>query len=197
MTPAASGHGGPPSCLEASAPAIAGLWQTSPEAVRRAAQAGLLATCGSGFDAERALALAARPYAEVAASDLLPPDSILLVQQSPVRWHGPDDDDASWRPSYGWSAALTAEEALLSASGWWPLDPSRWSRLRGLVSTVSSFVVTLGVVDPHQPVHEEYGGKVRLHVTPATVETAVGVALRSAFAGRRVPVRRGSSFLIP
>ena len=183
--------------LEVRGRAAARYLDVPQDAVRRARAAKLIRDCGEGFDAAHVLELGARPYVEDDELQRFAAGSILFVQQSPVVWYGPDDDDLRWLPAYGWSSLLTMEEALLSACGWWPIDPSRRTALRGVVSAVSTFVVTIGVVDPHHPVAAESGGKIRLNIGAATDDDPTGRALRRVFAGRRMRSRPGSSFTLP
>jgi hypothetical protein len=183
--------------LEASGRAVARYWGTPPDAVRRAAEAGLLPVVGVGFDAERSLELGARPFVTPQDLSSFATKSILMLQQSPVVWLDSDDEDLGWRTAYGWSAELTAEQALQSACGWWPVALAQRSGVRALVSAVSSFVVTVALVDASDPVRRERHGKVCFNVSPATRRTSLGRAVLDTFTDHRVKVRQGSSFLIP
>lgn len=185
-------------CLEVSGRSVGRHWEMSVESVLRAADAGFLRRCGQGFDAQQALELGRRPYVEDQELDVFPPGALLLVQQSPTRLHEPNPDRTGrW---VGYNTALDPADALRSASGWWPVPKDDRLRVRGLVSTVSSFVVTLGVVDTENPVlaeHDERPWLVMLNVTPASKESAVGRTMLRVFDGKRVRVRPGSSFLLP
>lgn len=198
--------------LLVSARQVARFWGVTPIAVRQASDTGLLtphrtARAGAAedadvvhYDADQVLEMGRRPFVDerhlVSAFDDW---SVLFVQQAGPRWLHHTDDDFSWRTMWGWTAEASDEEKLLSASGWWPVDHRRRDGVRAIVSTVSSFVVTLAVVDPEQPVGDERPdiGRVRFNVAPATEETTVGKALLAVFSGRRIPVKSGSNRLIP
>ena len=193
---------------------MARFWGITPIAVRQASDTGLLtpyrssarSSTGAGdtevvhYDADQVLEMGRRPFVDerqlVAAFD---PWSVLFVQQAGPRWLHHDDVDFSWRAMWGWTAEASDEAKVLSASGWWPVDSRRRSGVRAIVSTVSSFVVTLAVVDPDEPVAAVRSdiGRVRFNVSAATDETAVGKALLDVFSGRRLPVKPGSNRLIP
>lgn len=190
---------------------MARFWGVTPFAVRQAGETGLLPryptresddadTDSFGYDADQVLEMGRRPYVdEEQLVRTFDPMSVLFVQQSGPKWLHLDDPDYAWRTAYGWTNAMSAEQKLLSACGWWPVVARRRTGVRAIVSTVSSFAVTLAVVDPDDPIGGTLDevGKVRFNVLPATDETAVGCALLSVFAGRRLPVKAGSSRLIP
>jgi hypothetical protein len=199
--------------LLVSARQVARFWGITPIAVRQAGDTGLLTqhrtprANGAAedaeavrYDADQVLEMGRRPFVDerqlVAAFD---PWSVLFVQQAGPRWLHHDDEDFRWRSMWGWTEEASDEEKLLSASGWWPVDPRRRDGVRAIVSTVSSFVVTLAVVDPKKPVEAVRPdiGRVRLNVSAATEDTTVGRALLSVFRGRRLPVKSGSNRLIP
>lgn len=169
----------------------------TPDAVQRAADAGLLSEEGGLHDAEQVLELGKRPFVTPTELRIFPAESVLLVQQAHARADC-DQGFPRWREAWGWSAQLSDIEALKSASAWWPIAPERRVGLRALVSTVASFVVTVAVIDPDEPVKRvREDGRVHLNTTLATPDTYEGKTLLRVFAGKRIPLRRGSNFLIP
>lgn len=194
-----------------SARQVARFWGVTPLAVRQAGETGLLRQHPVGdpadrerdkvrYDAEEVLEKGHRPFVdEDQLRRTFDAYSILFVQQSGPKWLHVDDSDYRWRTGYGWSEAMSEQQKLLSACGWWPVDPRRRAGVRGIVSTVSSFVVTLAVVDEGDPIGDKLDavGKVRFNVHPATAETPMGLALLTVFGNRRLPVKAGSSRLIP
>ncbi len=184
-----------PSFLKVTGSAVAQFLELSTSAVRVAALAQLIPEVDGWHDAEQVLALSRRGYVDPEQLRELPARSVLLLQQTFAQ---PDLNQPSWRTAWGWSTQLSAEQALLSACGWWPVPPGDRPHLLGVVSTVSSFVVTVAVVNRRRPVAAIHpDGRVRLNVTPATRRTPVGAALLEVFAGRRTRTFRGSSRLVP
>lgn len=199
--------------LLVSARQVSRFWGVTPIAVRQAGDTGLItqhrtprpgdgADDGEavGYDAVEVLEMGQRPFVdERALVATFDPWTVLFVQQAGPRWLNHTDDDFAWRTVWGWTSELTEEQKRLSASGWWPVDARRRQGVHAIVSTVSSFVVTLAVVDPDEPVaaNREDIGRVRFNVSAATEDTPVGRALLSVFDGRRLPVKPGSNRLIP
>ena len=165
--------------------------------MRKAGEAGLLSEVSLGWDAAGVLELGGRPWVDDDDLARLPTGSVLFVQQSPVRELAADADDRSWRTAYGWHRDMTSEAALLSASGWWPVEPERRLRLRGIVSAVSTLVVTFALIDQREPVLAESGGRVRFNVRSADATDSFGQLLLTVFSGRRMPMRMSSSFVLP
>lgn len=169
----------------------------TPDAVQRAADAGLLTEEGGLHDAEEVLELGKRGFVTPTELRMFPAESVLLVQQAHARADR-DEEFPRWREAWGWSAELSETETLKSASAWWPIAPEKRAGVTALVSTVASFVVTIAVVDPDRPVvRVREDGRVHLNTALATVDTYEGKTLLRVFAGKRIPLRRGSNFLIP
>ncbi len=185
--------------LPVSGRAVARHWSVSEEVVRLAADAGLLPRSGSGFDAATSLELGRRPW--VTAPDLagLSAGSVVVVQQGPIRMLHASHPDLTWRRCYGWGPELTPAAALASASGWWQLNEQRRSGALGVVATVATFVVTIGVIDPERALGgAQSGGYIRFNLLPAGQAGAWGRHLLDAFDGRRLPRRRGTpAFPLP
>lgn len=183
--------------LEVSGRSVARYLGLSSDAVQRAAAAGLLAEYDGVHDAAEVLELGRRPYVSPTDLNLFPPGSILHVQQAPARL----DDDSEfdpWREAWGWSNTLSADEAVKSAIAWWPVPPTARTGVRAVVSTVSTFVVTIATVEDQTPVlRVRQDGRVHLNGSLATAETLQGRTLLRVFDGKRIPARRGSSFLLP
>lgn len=195
--------------LLVSGRAVARYWGVHHALVAQAQRAGLVdwhvvtrpGTTGvvaeQGYDAAQVLELGNRPAVDPADLVAFEERSVLLVQQTSIHRNTPENFDWSWRSAYGWHTTMDPGEAVLSASGWWSVDAARQRGVQAIVSAVSGFVVTLAVVDRDRAPQEHPDGRVRFAVAPADDTTPLGRHLLRVFGGRRVPVRKGVSRLVP